>query len=161
MDYRNKSIAVTGHQPFLLGGYGEEVAERLCGVALAWLQAHQPREVVSGLAAGWDTAVAHAAVLANIPLVAALAFRGQADQWPDDAKEKHAFLVGSACETYLYAEEKAHGCYSRRDRWVLERGDVVLALWSGVDGGTARAIATASKMGRPIVNLWEVWAARG
>jgi uncharacterized phage-like protein YoqJ len=154
----DKSLAVTGHQPFLLGGYGHDVSRRLRRVAFDWLQANTPREVMSGLAAGWDTAVADAAVSLGIPLIAALAYRGQADLWPEEARNEHARLVAAAGEIYLYAEAKEHGCFTRRDRWVLERGDMVLALWSGVDGGTARAIATANKLEKPVVNVWERWA---
>jgi hypothetical protein len=132
---------------------------RLRTLAFDWLEANRPREVVSGLAPGWDTAVADAAVSLGVPLIAALAYRGQADDWPDAARQKHTDLVAAAHETYVYAEAKEHGCYTRRDRWVLERGEIVLALWSGVDGGTARAVAHASKLGKPIVNLWQNWNA--
>jgi uncharacterized phage-like protein YoqJ len=151
------SVAVTGHQPFLLGGYGQDVAVRLRGVAREWLAEERPREIVSGLAAGWDIAVAEAAIAEGIPLVAALAYRGQADHWPEDAKRGHAALVAAATDVWLYAEEKAHGCYTRRDHWVLDRADVVLALWSGVDGGTARAVAKAYALGKPVINLWVRW----
>ena len=155
-----KSVAVTGHQPFLLGGYGEDVAARLRDLASSWLRDNRPREIVSGLAAGWDTAVAEASIQEGIPLVSALAYTAQADHWPDEAKEKHAWLVGKSVQVYTYAQEKEHGCFARRDRWVLDRGDVVLALWSGVDGGTARAVSHADKLGKPIINLWPDWQKR-
>jgi len=148
------SIAVTGHQPYILGGYSNALDQGLYDLASGWLKANQPREVVSGLAAGWDTAVASAALDQDIPLIAALAYQGQADQWPPEAKTVHEKLRDGASEIYQYSREKAHGCYTRRDRWVLERGDIVLALWSGADGGTARAVATAQKLGKPIINLW-------
>jgi hypothetical protein len=44
---------------------------------------------------------------------------------------------------------------------VLDRGQLVLALWAGVDGGTARALAEAEKRGKPVVNLWTSWVAAG
>lgn len=152
-----KSVAVTGHQPFLLGGYGDEIASRLQSLARSWLKNNEPREVVSGLAAGWDTAVAEAAIKEGISLVSALAYRGQADHWPEDAKRQQDRLIEKSSHVYVYADEKEHGCYSRRDKWVLDRADMVLALWSGVDGGTARAIAHAQERNKPIVNLWLEW----
>lgn len=155
--YLEKSIAVTGHQPFLLGGYGDEAALKLRNFARSWLRENKPKEVISGLAAGWDTAVAEAAIIEDIPLVSALAYRGQADEWPEKAKQKHGQLIEKSIYVYVYSDKKEHGCYTRRDRWVLDRGDIVLALWSGVDGGTARAISHANKLNRPIVNLWSSW----
>jgi predicted Rossmann fold nucleotide-binding protein DprA/Smf involved in DNA uptake len=155
------SVAVSGHTPFVLGGYTDETAQRLFELARWWLDEKRPREIVSGLAAGWDLAVAKAAVATGVPLVAALAYRGQADAWPADAAQEFRDIVSAAAEVYVYNETKAHGCYARRDRWVLERGTVVLALWSGIDGGTARALATAAKMDRPVFNVWEHWIASG
>jgi hypothetical protein len=40
------------------------------------------------------------------------------------------------------------------DRWVLERADHVVALWFGVEGGTAQAVAHARALGKPVENLW-------
>jgi len=151
------SVAVTGHQPPMLGGYGRDVASRLKALAAAWLSVARPREVVSGMAAGWDEAVAEAAIDLGIPLVAALAFKDQCAQWPQDALERHKRLLMRASETYVYSEGKAHGCWTRRDRWVIERGDVVLALWSGVDSGTGRAVKAAANLGRPVFNVWDAW----
>ena len=157
MEFLNKSVGITGHQPFLLGGYDDAAANKLKQFAYNWLNKNKPKEVVSGLAAGWDTAVADAAVMAKIPLISALAYKGQADHWPEDARSKQDQLIKNSEYVYIHADEKEHGCYSKRDHWVLERSDVILALWSGVDGGTARAIAKASKMEKLVINLWNKW----
>lgn len=62
------SAAVTGHRPFVLGGPTEALAALLRSLASGWLQITKPRKVVSGLADGWDLAVAEAAVALGIPL---------------------------------------------------------------------------------------------
>ncbi len=159
LDIPSCRVGVTGHQPFILGGYGEDVAERLTAFAREWLELGRPKEVISGLAAGWDTAVAEAAVEVSVPLVAALAFRAQADHWPPAARAQFERLVAASSEVYLHAPEKCAGVWTARDHWVLERSDVVLALWSGIEGGTGRAVRKAGELGRPVINVWDDWAA--
>lgn len=44
--------AVTGHQPHLLGGFGEDVARRLRALARRWIQRARPGEVICGMAPG-------------------------------------------------------------------------------------------------------------
>lgn len=150
--------AVTGHQPPALGGYGADVFARLVGLGRGWIRANRPAEVVSGMAAGWDLAMAEAAVLEGVPLVAALAFRGQGEDWPDEARAHLRRLLGAAVMVHLANEARVPGMWTIRDRWVLERGDVVVALWSGADGGTGRAVATARELGKQVDNLWPSWA---
>lgn len=151
--------AVTGHQPPVLGGYGADVFARLVVLGRDWVRANRPSEVVSGMAAGWDLAMAEAAVLEGVPLVAALAFRGQGDEWPDEARAHLRRLVEAAALVHVVHEVRAPGMWTARDRWVLDRGDVVVALWSGAEGGTGRAVATARKLGKPVDNLWDRWTA--
>lgn len=152
-------VAVTGHQPPALGGYGPEVSAALLRVARGWVAARRPSEVVSGMAAGWDLAMAEAALLEGVPLVAALAFEEQGAEWPDGAAAHLRGLLARAGHVHLMAKERAPGMWTARDRWVLERGSRVVALWSGAEGGTARAVATALKLGKPVENLWDLWLA--
>jgi len=53
-------LAVTGHRPEKLGGYGPAVAERLFNLASSELQGLRPEYVLTGMAIGWDQAVADA-----------------------------------------------------------------------------------------------------
>jgi hypothetical protein len=150
-------VAVTGHQPGLLGGYGDDVAARLRLLARGWMARERPGEVVSGMAAGWDLATAEAAIDLGIPLVAALACPGQNQAWPETARERFERIVARAA--LVHVMPGGPGMWTKRDAWVLARGEAVLALWSGVPGGTGRAIAKARKLGRRIDNLWPEWSA--
>lgn len=150
-------VAVTGHQPHLLGGYGPEAAARLRRLADAWVGRARPAEVVSGMAAGWDMAMAAAAVAAGVPLVAALAWPAQGEGWPEEALGEFRGLLAAAKEVHVHAPGRRSGMWAARDRWVLERGRAVVALWSGAPGGTADAVSRALAMGLPVENLWEEW----
>lgn len=151
--------AVTGHQPPALGGYGPDAQARLDALADGFLARSAATEVVSGMAAGWDMAMARAAVRAGLPLVAALAFCGQGVGWPPEARAELDGLLCAASHVHLQGEDRRPGMWAERDRWVLARSEAVVALWSGAPGGTADAVRHAASRGLPVENLWEGWLA--
>ena len=158
---QNLSWAVTGHQPHVLGGFTPEVHERLAFLARRWVTRTRPVRVLSGMAAGWDMAVAAAAVEAGVPLVAAKAWSGQGHEWPEEARGQLHRLLAAAEQVHVHAPKRTDGMWTARDGWVLEQGGAVVALWSGAEGGTARAVRHADSLGLPVENLWEEWLSAG
>ena len=69
-------VAATGHRPNKLAPlsicYSTRVLQRLIDLATAYLEKSNPDAVISGMALGWDTAIAIAAIKLNIPLTAAV-----------------------------------------------------------------------------------------
>ena len=47
--------------------------------------------------------------------------------------------------------------FERRNEWMVDHADRVVALWSGAPGGTARCVAYARQTGTPIDNIWARW----
>jgi len=153
--------AVTGHQPHLLGGFGDEAQEALTAFARGWVDRTRPSKIISGMAPGWDLAMARASIRCGVRLVAALAFPEQGQDWPEPAREELDRLLSWAEHVHCHSNERHKGCWTLRDRWVLEQAEGVVALWSGADGGTGRAVAAANAMGLPVVNLWDEWVSAG
>ena len=81
---QNAIVAATGHRLDRLGGHSPEVFARLQALAKASLQKLQPATVISGMALGWDQAVALAAIDLSIPLIAAVPFSTQDSKWNQD-----------------------------------------------------------------------------
>jgi uncharacterized phage-like protein YoqJ len=161
-------IAGTGHRPDKLPnrleGYRPRAEHRVRAVAIQALDEHRPDLVISGMALGWDTALALAAVSLDIPFVAAVPFEGQERQWPDAAQQRYRELLTKA----LVVEYTSLGLYAawkmqRRNQWMVEQltgpDDFVLALWDGSDGGTANCVRYAEKRGARIVNVYDAWKA--
>src|SRR5262245_51039450 len=80
-------IAATGHRPDKLGGYGPHVLGKTIPIALKYLRdpptvgKTEVKGVISGMALGWDTAVALAATSLQIPLTCAI-IEGMEKRWP-------------------------------------------------------------------------------
>jgi uncharacterized phage-like protein YoqJ len=152
-------VAGTGHRPDKLGGYSKSVKAKLEVLALDWLTVHKPSLVISGMALGWDQALAVAALECKIPLLAAVPFEGQELAWPQSSQEEYQELLKLASEIRVvspggYAAYKMQ----RRNEWMIDHCDYVLALWDGSSGGTANCIKYAKQQIKTIENLWNQWS---
>lgn len=149
-------IAGTGHRPNKLGGYSSEVLMKLVSTAKDALIELQPTSVISGMALGWDTALALAALELKLPLVAAVPFHGQETAWPNISQIMYQDILKDASDV-VYVCDKGYAPWKMqiRNEWMVDHCDVVLALWDGTSGGTGNCIAYADKVKKPIHNVWD------
>jgi len=152
-------LAGTGHRPDKLGGYGAAVSARLVDLARAALIRYRPNEVISGMALGWDTALALAAIELGIPLTAAIPFEGQECKWrPEQQEQFRAILALATTVAIVSPGGYAVWKMQTRNEWMVDRATGVLALWNGTGGGTGNCIEYARTRQVEIVNLWGAWA---
>ncbi len=152
-------LAGTGHRPDKLG-YTKYVADALQRLALSHLLRLKPDICISGLALGWDTALALACLDANIPLVAAVPFVGQEQRWPSTDQTLYRRILARAVRVEIvcsggYSPEK----FQRRNKFMVDHCNHLLALWNGTAGGTWNCLTYAARVGRPFDNLWQEWIA--
>jgi uncharacterized phage-like protein YoqJ len=88
----------------------------------------------------------------QLKLIAVCPHRDQAARWSADDKGMYAKLLILADEVVVLSEKYVPGCYHLRNRYMVDRSDVVIAGFDGVTpGGTAWTVAYARKKGRRIV----------
>lgn len=151
-------VAATGHRPEKLGGYDEKTRRALGALATEWLHYNRPDKVISGMALGWDQAVAAACVVLGIPFIAAVPFMEQPDRWPDAAKARYRRLLEAADEVVGVGTNWQSNAMQRRNEWMVDRADKMLALHSGSWGGTFNCLEYARKKGVEVENLWPRWS---
>ena len=159
-------IAGTGHRPEKIqigdaNAYDPRVAVHLREFACEHLMSLQADEVISGMALGWDTALAEAARDMDIQYHAYIPFRGQEDRWPATAQDRYRKLLNDASSVVVvnsggYATWKMHA----RNAAMVDNASRILALYSGSRGGTAACVRLAKKRGVPVTNVWEAWIER-
>lgn len=152
----------TGHRPDKLGGYDDDTFSKLVDLAEAYIESKGPPAIIiSGMALGWDQALAQAAINCNIPFVAAVPFKGQENKWPEVSKERYKKLLDQAGEVVILSSHYDKGVMQQRNIWMVDqltgRDDHVVALWDGSDGGTKNCIKYAEKKRIKIVNLWPIF----
>jgi uncharacterized phage-like protein YoqJ len=149
-------VSGTGHRPDKLGGYTEEAFNKLVEVAENALTQLKPDEVISGMAMGWDMALAQAAINKEIPFIAAVPFIGQEKMWQKNTKDYYNELLSKAKEVVIVCE----GGYSAykmqvRNEWMVDNSDLVLVMHNGdTSGGTYNCVKYATKVGKQMVNLY-------
>ena len=153
-------IAGTGHRPPKLGGYknSENVYEFAYAFLSDCLKQHQVHHIISGMALGWDQALAEAAYKIGIPFDAYVPFIGFEDNWPQlsrlqyykliDRAEKVHYICGLGYKSYKF---------QLRNEAMVDACDFVLALHNGTRGGTYNTIKYANRWCKPVVNLWNAW----
>lgn len=152
--------AFTGHRPDKLGGYDLRPRVILGQFACKWLREQKPDLVISGMALGWDQAVAIAATIVGIPFIAAVPHVGQESPWRPEQQAKYRSLLRKARKVVVVSE----GGYSARkmhirNQWMVNNCTRLVALWNGdLVGGTAGCVRYAADVGRDTVNLWNEWS---
>lgn len=151
-------VAGTGHRPDKLGGYDSATTNRLHTLALEYLAFTRPAKVISGMALGWDQALAWAAMDLAIPFIAAVPFEGQQRAWPEVSQLWYDDLIKYADEI-VYVCEPGYAAWKMqvRNQWMVDNADFVVALWDGSAGGTGNCIKYCEKVGKPIDNLWRTY----
>lgn len=153
-------VAGTGHRPEKLGGHTKRIADALTALARDWLQEHRPAKVISGMALGWDQALAQAALDLGIILEAAVPFEGFESRWPETSQKKYWLLREAASEVHIVHPFPGTIGLHRRNEWMVDRADMMLALWDGSWGGTFNCLRYAEKKRVQVENLWSRWQMR-
>lgn len=151
-------IAVTGHRPDKLGGFSAEAALILEDFAIEQLVKYDVRLVLTGMALGWDQAVAQACRDLQIGYVACLPHENQEERWPEEAQKRYKELLSGAADVVLvekgpYAALKMH----KRNAYLVDNAEWVLALYSGMPGGTKHCYEMAVEEGKLLANCWQEW----
>lgn len=150
-------IGVSGHRPQKLGGSDFD----LMLLAQRVLMRERPDSVITGMATGWDQAVAKACHGLGIPFTAAVPFEGQEHRWPSHVQVQYFTLLGQAAKVVHVSRPGYHPAkMDKRNQWIVDHADRMVVLYDGMgDSGTADAVQRAERSGLEIVNCWREWLA--
>lgn len=163
MSLKKLTFTATGHRPHKLGGYTQAVENKLLYIAMDQIETFvKPDEtIISGMAQGWDTAIARAAYLLGRRWIAAVPFNGQELAWPERQQELYLDLLYKASHIHYvstggYSAHKMH----LRDRWMIDNADAVFSLWDGEPGGgTYQTLLYADKKDCKVLECWSYFKA--
>ena len=152
------AVAATGHRWEKLGVKRSFATDlRLRDVAGAFLEQLQPDEAITGMALGWDTAWAHAALRLKIPLVAAIpgSVREQTGAWLYSDLSQHGHILRQCARVVVIGEGYAFArAADLRNRYMVDNAQIVCAMMGDPSSGSGKCVAYAESRGVPVVNLW-------
>jgi len=149
-------IAVTGHRPEKLGGYDVEAQKLLVKIAERMLNAFLPTLVYTGMALGWDQAVARACINNSVPFVAAIPFEGQEGRWNAHSQKIYNLILDRAERVVVVSE----GGFSvdkmmLRNKYMVDNAELLVAMWDGSKGGTSNCVTYAQSVNCPVENIYD------
>jgi len=146
-----RKVAVVGHRPPELGGYGanpvaDRVRARLAEILAAKRELHDDLVVLTGLGLGAEQLAAVAAVEAGVPFYAVLPYPEPESVWPKAAQESYRKLLGAADGQLMMQRKKpesrlqAGAALARRDAWLARNADEAVAVWNGDDPALGKLV---------------------
>ena len=160
-----KICCVTGNRPQKFPwryGKGKKYKKYLVGLArqIEELIARGYTYFISGGALGVDQDFAEAVlrakqVHAEIKLEIAVPCKTQAALWSEAERLRYRSILERADHTVLLSEQYTRSCMQRRNEYMVDKADLVLAFWNGEQsGGTFSTINYAKQIGKElIINL--------
>lgn len=158
-----KVCCFTGHRPQSLPfGFNEQ--DERCIKLKRLLRKEIERQIteegvtqfISGMAIGVDMYAAEIvldlkAKYPQITLESAIPCETQAVKWSSVLRERY-YLIASKCdkETMIQRHYTAD-CMHKRNRYMVDASDTVIAVWDGRPGGTGKTVAYAESKGRTVV----------
>lgn len=150
-----KTCCVTGHRS-IPSNQADAVRQGL-EQAVCQAVADDYTAFISGFADGVDlmfAGIVSQAMQENpeIKLIAAIPYRKRLDTL--QKRERTKTLIEQCAEIYVAAEKYLPSVYVKRNRYMVERSDRVIAVYDGRDcGGTVGTIRLAHQMKK---ELWEI-----
>ncbi len=154
-------ICLTGHRPDKLYGYdlNNEKWLKLKEYLKDILRQYSPDEAISGMALGCDTIFALAVLELKeegfpIDLRCAVPFKGQERIWSTPDKRKYNDILSKADFVDILTEESYKPyLLQKRNEYMVDNSDLVIAVWDGSSGGTKNCIDYAKKKGKDILYI--------
>ena len=164
MSTREYTCCFTGHRPQSLPwGYHEgdprciSLKHRLKGEILCAIHDHDIRYFLSGMAQGVDTWAAEMVLELqrdySIFLECVLPCRDQAIRWPYESRRRYHSILQRCHQVTLLQAQYSSDCFQRRNRYMVDRSGLVIAVWDGTPSGTGSTVQYAKASGRLVYTI--------
>lgn len=160
---KNKTCCFTGHrlQRFLFGL--NEKDARCCALKktlreeiIRLIEKEDVRHFISGMSIGIDMYAAEIVLDVkkdhpDITLECAIPCETQAANWTEAQRERY-YSIAAQCdkETILQAHY-THDCMEKRNKYMVDQSDVIIAVCSGSSGGTGKTVDYAMTKGKSVI----------
>lgn len=152
-------VCATGHRPNKLGwgyDYSNPSWIKVKGIVKQYFIDWGVEEVWSGMALGFDIVVALAVLELkkegyDIKLNCAIPCRNHSCKWPQESVDLYDSILEQADSVVLVtdAEYKPY-MMQKRNEFMVDQSNKVLALWDGSKGGTGNCVEYALSKSKPV-----------
>ena len=159
-----KTCAFTGYRPSKMPwGYDETDARCVefrfrLREALEYLIGQGYTDFLSGGALGFDQMAAEIVLSLRekypwVRLIMVIPFDGQADKWSREQCERWLSIIEASDRVIHISHAYDKGVFFRRNHYLVENANLLLAAYDGQPGGTAGTVAYAKRHGVRVVRI--------
>lgn len=158
-----KVCCFTGHRPQSLPfRYNEKdircvnLKQRLNEEILRMINQNGVSHFISGMALGVDTYAAEI-ILAlkkqwiQLTLECAVPCESQAIKWKERDRKRYFRIIEKADKETIIQTQYTNGCMEKRNRYMVEHSDYVIAVWDGSPSGTGKTVRYAQARNKPVI----------
>ncbi len=171
----SESISGTGHRIHKFAKTDTEafgIHVQLVDIASEYFKSFKEGsfDVNTGMALGWDLAIARAAYESKVPYNTIIPFHGQHHIWGKAWRNEYQFLMNEAtslmvADQLLVPNKSPKGLIVKalydRNKMLMDLATRVVALYDGAKkGGTYGAICYANTLKLPVDNVWDSFKAK-
>lgn len=161
--YEKKTCCFTGHRPQKLG-YGEntvqcdQLKQTLKNIIVSLIEKEDVTHFISGMALGVDTFAAQIVIDLKkeypwITLECAIPCETQAEKWHERDRDLYFHLIAKCDKETLLQHKYTANCMQRRNKYMVNNSDFVLAVWNGKPSGTGNTVFYAEKQGKTVIQI--------
>lgn len=159
----NKTCCFTGHRPQSLPFRFDE-QDRRCRKLKRVLRKEIERQIeeegvthfISGMAIGVDMYAAEIVLdlkrkYPQITLEAAIPCETQVVKWTEPLRERYYDIAARCDKETMISRHYTPDCMHKRNRYMVDAADTVIAVWNGSPSGTGKTVQYATDQGKTIV----------
>lgn len=81
----------------------------------------------------------------EITLESVIPYERQAASWNESDRDEYFDIAAQCDKETLLQTQYTNGCLQKRNRYLVDNADIVLAVWNGASGGTEYTVNYANK----------------
>ncbi len=160
---QGKTCAFTGHRPQSLP-FGFDESDKRCtslksvmrDQIVALIENEGVTHFITGMALGVDMYAAEIVLdlkskYPHITLESAIPCETQAIKWPVASRERYYNIAAKCDKETMLQREYTSDCMDKRNRYMVDHADYILAVWNGCPSGTGNTVRYAHKKGKSII----------
>lgn len=160
---KNKTACFTGHRPDKLNGYNprdnKELLWKLRSFVVQHIEEKNVKTFITGMALGIDTWSALIVLklkeqYPDLKLIAAVPCQNHSDKWTKESRDQWQYIIDRCNEVvYVSNEPYTKWCMQKRNEWMCNNSDYVIAVWDESSGGTGNCVKYAIKTEKEITYI--------
>lgn len=109
---------------------------------------------LTGMALGVDTWAAEIVLSLrkrrHVTLECVLPCHDQDARWPRESRERYQSILAQCDKVTLLQTHYSPDCFNKRNHYLIDHSDLVIAVWNGSPSGTGSTVAYAAAQGKPV-----------